>query len=278
MEAMRPSATSCLLAVLLACGGDAGDGGGGDPGAGAADGSTTVSDGAPSNLTRPQAYARPAPYSRLVLELDAVPGTEPRARSSDAVVATLDELLDKPGGIEVVRDADIASRGADHAWTNQELFELAEETFDLAAGADTVKIHVLTVDGHSARDDEGPGVILGIAWSNRHLVLFHDTIEDVCDGGLGPTLGAELCAAAEESIWTHELGHVIGLVNTGAPMVEDHEDPDHRGHDHDDGCVMYWAYEGAGLIDVLAERVVGGNSAALEFDDACRADIAALQD
>ena len=41
---------------------------------------------------------------------------------------------------------------------------------------------------------------------------------------------------------------------------------------------MYWAYEGEDLFDVLSDRFLGGNEQAFQFDQRCRADLAAILD
>jgi hypothetical protein len=60
-------------------------------------------------------------------------------------------------------------------------------------------------------------------------------------------------------------------------MVSPHKDPEHGAHDASDDCVMYWAFEGTGAVDTLLARFLGGNQAALGFDAACLADIAAAR-
>ncbi|MCZ7584914.1 MAG: hypothetical protein M5R36_17145 [Deltaproteobacteria bacterium] len=143
--------------------------------------------------------------------------------------------------------------GEDHAWTSDERDELANETFNLAVPDDTIKIHSLFLDGHD-ESDGGGGSILGIAWSWTHLVMYKQTIEDSCGGltlgGLTPGLRETLCRMAEQTVWTHEIGHLIGLVDNGLPMVEDHKDPDeaHGDHDASKDCVMYWAHEGESVV------------------------------
>jgi hypothetical protein len=176
-----------------------------------------------------------------------------------------------------VRDGTISSRGADHAWTFGELQQLADEQNDLVLAGDAIAIHIMFVDGHSA-DDSDSGKVLGLAWSNRHLVMFKQTIEVLCAAdSIPPLLRDRLCAGAELSIWTHEVGHVIGLVDNGLPMVADHKDGDHGAHDQSDDCVMYWAYEGDAVIGKLRDRIAGGGADSLGFDDACLADIAAVR-
>lgn len=262
-----------LLVLAAGCGGrgdddgtGGGDGDGGDPGGPDAD---------TEGLPRYSLLVRDTIFDELVIEIDSVPGMEPRDATDEALVDLLPDLVDKPGGVTAVRDAAIASRGADHAWTFGELQELAQDTFDLDTASGAIKIHMMYVDGHSELDGEG-GVILGLAWSHTHLAMFKQTIEEYC-ASVPVLLRDEVCAAAELSIATHEVGHLLGLVDNGLPMVEDHRDPDpdHGRHDASDACVMYYAYEGEALFDTLIDQVTGGGEAEIGFDDACLADLAA---
>jgi hypothetical protein len=229
-------------------------------------------------VSRVKGYLQAAPYPKLVLEIDAVPGVTPRATSTEAIRAELTRILAKPGGVTVSQTTSLTSRGADHGWTFAELDELAKSTFDLAVAADTTTMHILFVDGHHA-DDSAGGKILGVAWANTHLVLFKQTIETACAASAGLNLFKEqMCAAAEQSIWLHELGHVIGLVDNGAPLVRPHMDAAPGAHDASDACVMYWAFEGQGAMDALLTKFLGGDREPLGFDAACLADLAAVRE
>lgn len=210
---------------------------------------------------------------RLVIELDAVSGIGPRPAAVTDVVARLSGLLDKPDGIQLVPSDTLATRGRDHAWTFADLAALARERFDDDPTPGTVAMHVLWVDGHY-ETDSSTSVTLGLAWGHRHIVMFHDTIEAACDGLI---LREQVCTAAQTSVWLHEVGHVIGLVDNGLPMVRPHRDADHGAHDASDQCLMYWAFEGRGGVQILRDRLLGGG-AMIDFDDACRADIAAIRD
>jgi hypothetical protein len=257
-----------LVLILAACGGD-GAGGPGGPDGGASGGA----DAAPLVIARVRDYLRPSPFSELVLEIDAVPGFTPRAGSTAAIRTELARVLDKPAGVTATQTISVASKGADHAWTPAELDQLAASSYDLGTSAQQIKIHVLFVDGHHV-EDTSSSKILGVAWGNTHLVMFKKTIEDNCRDAL-PLLSEQLCEAAEQSIWLHELGHIIGLVDNGLGMVSNHKDAAHGAHDSSTSCVMYWAYEGKGAIDTLITRFTGGNQSALSFDDNCLADLAA---
>lgn len=200
-----------------------------------------------------------------------MPGFEPRPAVARQIESTFADVLDKPDGVEVVVDQPIPSRGASHEWSFDELQQLARDTFDLSVPNDTVKMHAMFIDG---RDAEADRTLLGLAWDNRHMAIWKDTIESSCSGLLGLT---NFCPAAERTIWTHEAGHVLGLVNFGLPMADDHEDPDHQHHDADPECVMYWAYDGESAVDALQERFLGGTEQAFGFCEASRADIAAVK-
>lgn len=261
----RAASLSLLCAAAIACGrGDGGAGGGGP-------------DADTGGLPRHSLLIRGAPFASLVVEVDSVPGLEPDERNQDDLAAVLDSLVDKPAGVTVVRDGALDSRGADHAWTFDELSELAAASFDRPLAADAIAVHAMFIDGHSAEDSDR-GVVLGLAWSHTHIAIFEQTILDMCDASsLPPLLAAEQCRGAELAIWTHESGHLLGLVDNGLPMVDDHRDPDpeHGAHDASDACVMYWAYEGQALFDLIGDQLLGGGDAEVPFDQACLDDLAA---
>ncbi len=56
----------------------------------------------------------------------------------------------------------------------------------------------------------------------------------------------------------HEIGHTLGLVDNGVPMVQDHEDPDHANHTADPECIMYWAYERRAAVKKLEQVLDSG--------------------
>lgn len=226
---------------------------------------------------RVSGYVRGDVYSRLIIEVDSVTGFGPYQGTPTRLEERLTGLLDKPGGIDVVNDKAIASRGIDHGWTFGELRALANSNFDLELPANTTSMHVMFLDGHYA--EAAGGTVLGIAWDNRHIAIFKRGVEQACGtAGVPAPLESQLCQDAELAIWLHEVGHVIGLVDIGLVMTTNHEDPEHPGHDHNRDCVMYWAYEGDALVQRLAEDLLGAGNGALDFDAECLADIAALRD
>jgi hypothetical protein len=225
----------------------------------------------PAGNARIPAYLKPSPYSRLVIEVDATEGFAPRPAVESAVLETLRGAVDKPGGVSVTRDQmALPRKGSTYEWTEAELFQLADSTFTLAPVAGTVRMHVMFLDGQYKG-----GQVLGLAWSSTHLVVFKETIERSCRSGLGSTLGDRVCEAAEQGVWVHELGHLLGLVNNGLPMAAPHQSAEHPGHDSSDRCVMFWAFDTTASLDKVARELLGGGAVNLQFDDACKADLAA---
>lgn len=267
MMTMRSNVTALLLSLMLVSCGPVSQPGAPGPGA---DGGTQ------SERPRFEDYIRGDRFKQLVLEVDSVPGFEPRTSSQDGITAFLTPLLDKPNGITVLRHGPIDSRGSTHAWTFAELDALAKESFDAPFEGDAIKMHVLFVDGHYA-EDSGNSKVLGIAWAHTHLVIFKKTIEDACRGGLTGVLADKVCEEAEQGVWAHEVGHLLGLVDNGLPMVTPHKDPEHGAHDSNSQCVMYWAWETGDVFDELRSRLTGGGSGELELDAACKADIEAVR-
>ena len=266
---LRATSPVRWAAALLVVGCWACDDGGGDEAAGPS---------APAEQ-RPLDLVRASPFPRLVVEVDVVRGEGLRTATADRLVEGLEALVDKPGGVVVTSDGEMTSRGADHAWTFDELKALAAEHDDLEVPADTIKIHLMVLDGRSDRD-EGESKILGLAWENRHVALFSDTVESLCvTGGGGPAarLLDRLCDESERAILLHELGHVLGLVDNGLEMVTDHKDAAHGAHSNNDRCLMYWAYEGPRVVDLIRAQLSAGGDVSLGFDEACLADLEAAR-
>lgn len=145
-------------------------------------GANNANNNANNGEARPRNYdlIRGDRFQKLVIEVDAIAGLEPRGPAQAELTSQLEALIDKPGGIEWRDGGGIESRGEDYAWSFSEFRdELAPPAFDLEVPADTIKIHVLYVDGHDQQDTANRNV-LGIAWSHTHLVLYKQTIEDAC--------------------------------------------------------------------------------------------------
>jgi len=224
------------------------------------------------SASRAQLVADAEPYSRLVFEVDAVEGFTP-SDIDDEVIKYVSSLVDKPDGIQIVRDQTFPSRGANHIWTFDEMNTLFAEKSSVVLQPNEVRVHMVFLDG-AYEGDTAASVTLGLAWSTN-IAMFEANILASCQR---PILQGRLCGFTETAIWLHEFGHVLGLVDNGAPLTSDHLDEEHGHHCSNPDCLMYWEYEGTKLVDALRGRLDASDDATIfEFDDACKADLAAIE-
>ncbi len=217
-------------------------------------------------------YIRDSSYERLVLEVDSVPEFEPEPSALEDLKAYLEEILAKPQGVEIFLDDQLEAHEQGHEWESEELNQLARDSFD-GDEPDALHIHIMYLDGQ--RTSRNGGTTLGLAWAYKNIAMFKESIESTCSGL--PLVEQSTCEKAELAILTHELGHVLGLVDNGLPMVEDHRDPnpDHGRHDENSDCVMYWAYDGEDAVSATKELL--GNGERIEFCSPSLADISAAR-
>jgi hypothetical protein len=92
-------------------------------------------------------------------------------------------------------------------------------------------VHVLIVDGHYEVSD-----ILATSFWNTSFVIFGKTINEY-SGKPGQVSRTRLMAA----LLCHEMGHLLGLVNQGSPMVTDHQA--NGAHCNNVNCLMNFGIE-----------------------------------
>ncbi|MCH8545565.1 MAG: hypothetical protein LAT54_02430 [Cryomorphaceae bacterium] len=69
----------------------------------------------------------------------------------------------------------------------------------------------------------------------------------------------------ETTIMHHELGHLLGLVDVGTPMVDNHKGEE--AHCNNSNCLMYHSVETVEFLSVLLSQPVP------TLDDKCLADL-----
>jgi hypothetical protein len=211
---------------------------------------TTVGLNAPSYLR--------STTPNMVVEVAPVTGHDPDPTALALLLQRARERCDKPGGIQLVLDPDLAPASSatpsTTVWTLEGLVQFAAAHRQVPATADTTVLFVEYVDGKLG----SPANILGVAFDADSIAVFRDQLVESFGGGAG---------AAEGRVLVHEMGHELGLVNEGTRMVAPHEDPEHPGHDSNPGCVMFWTLHGsfAGGIELPPD----------DYDAACKADLQA---
>jgi hypothetical protein len=210
-------------------------------------------------------FLRAAPYRKVIVEVDKMTGTTPRQPALDKLVAIFQDLALKPDGVTVQIDDTLPALG--HPATIDEIRAIEDGARDQFSLGDTIVFYVLYLaDG--AATDTSQLKTLGLAHRASSVVIFQKTIDDLSGGIAQPS-----SEVVESAVLGHELGHILGLVNVGTPMVQPHEDTSHPAHDVNQSCLMYWANNSSQLV---ANLLAGGVVA--DFDANCRADIAAVRD
>lgn len=240
------------------------------PGCGAADPKGESLRAGPGAFARE--FIRGAPYAALRVEWDHAPGLPPSASDRAALDELQRRLLDKPGGVR--SDPPEVLQGATSQVYDLAAIRALEEAHrsrykDEATGE--AALYVLALGGHYSMDTAEEKV-LGLAYRASSLVLFAETIAAGCQGP-----GPLLCNLSRSTVLTHEVGHLLGLVNNGTPMLSPHQDTAHGAHDSNTECVMYYANNSGQVIDRLRQRILTGGQEGFLFDQACMDDIAAAR-
>ncbi|MDP2341281.1 MAG: hypothetical protein Q8O67_10000 [Deltaproteobacteria bacterium] len=220
-------------------------------------------------------------FTELVLEIDAVRGRN----ADDDVYARLrggldrladEDALHKPEGVTFAFDDDDEDPigDADTVHTIEELNAFHDEVIDLDVDDDDAVMHVFWVDGRYEGDD-GDSLVLGFSYRGDRILMLSDNIRRACDGGVFTPIERQLCERTTSTVLLHEMGHLFGLVNNGAPMQVDHQDEDNGAHDDNPDCLMFFGVETSALSNLIADRLARSDED-IFFDENCLDDLRAL--
>ncbi len=203
-----------------------------------------------------------ATFNKVVLEVQYPAGFAPPAGALDNLEAFILKYCNKPNGVEVVASQipDAAKAG----YTLDEIRGIEDQYRTKFNSESTLAMYIFMAGGDYVENDDTVKT-LGIAYKNTSIVCFGKTIKDN-SGGLGRPSEERVTSA----IYEHELGHLLGLVNIGSPMVDNHEDTDngHAGHCDVESCLMYFS-----LNSVTAMGNLMGSLP--DLDAQCKADLRA---
>jgi hypothetical protein len=197
-------------------------------------------------------------YTRLNIEIQFAPGMRPQDRSVDDLLAFFKTYTDKPGGVTVTLKQ-VGSIGKTQI-TTQDADSFAVKNRVLYTGGDLLSLYIYFADAVSAKSWIG-----GVAYRNTSVVVFEKTI---LENTKGQSTAKRI--KIETGVLEHEVGHLLGLVNNGTPMLNSHEDAAHKFHCTNRNCLMYHAME-AGLVKST-------NDVVPVFDAACIKDLQAFKD
>lgn len=182
-------------------------------------------------------------YSTLNLEIDYMEGYKPTQAALDSLEIFLNRHLNK-ASINVGIPNSIEP-GGQNAYSVEDVVNLEEQHRNryTAAGSDTLWAYFLVLDGEFSQQN-----VLGIAYFNTSMAFFGQTIQDYSGDPTQPST-----EKMEATVFRHEIGHNIGLVNNGTPMVpgQEHQDSANGHHCTEEECLMYYAVETTDYFDNL---------------------------
>lgn len=179
----------------------------------------------------------------------------------DDAVNFLGRYCNKPGGI-YVHERQLPMQGGKLYVNDLITIEKIYRTkFEKAGkdGVDTLGLFILVTEGDYYIEN-----ILGVAYKNTSVALF-DGIISANSGGLTQPSRETLLS----TVLRHELGHMLGLVNTGTEMQTDHLDEAHGKHCDNEQCLMYYKVQTTDVLSILSGNIIP------DLDANCQADLKA---
>lgn len=176
-------------------------------------------------------------FEKLIVEIDYEANSQPK--NGGVLLQRLKKYADKPGGI-IVSGANSFQKTKD-SYSLSDIQALVRSNRSSYTSGKTATIYVLYLNGTYASNQNA----LGLAINATTMVIFPDQIDRA-------TTALVFGSTIESAILTHELGHLLGLVNLTYKSNINHEDPAHSGHSSNPNSVMYWAVEDISISSILS--------------------------
>lgn len=197
-------------------------------------------------------------FTSVTIEIDYVEGFKPTQSALNNLKSFLEARLNKPDGITISLDDEIRSPGGS-PYSALETSNLERLHRDYYTVGSNLTAYFIVLDGEFEQEN-----VLGFAYYNTSMALLGETIDNNSGGFNQPNK-----EVVETAVIQHEFGHILGLVNNGTNMVQNHEDQANEAHCNVESCLMYFAVRTSDFMNNLT----GGNVP--ELDAQCIQDLQA---
>lgn len=180
----------------------------------------------------------PSDFSSLTIELVYTNSFRPEASSILGFKNFVQDLVNKPGGIQYIERVIPDQAGA--PFSIEEIREIENANRSVFNQGDDLAVYVFFSNGASENDTNN-SVTLGTAYRNTSIVIYQKTLEFITQ------TDPDVLPILEQTTLNHEMGHLMGLVNIQNDDIHQvHEDPDSNKHCVHEDCLMYFDATGVG--------------------------------
>lgn len=172
-----------------------------------------------------------SPYTALQIEIGYMPGFAADDASINNLVNFLNTYTNKPGGIKVYQHQIAASNKT--ILSLAEIVNIEKNNRVIFTSPGSIAIHILITNGYYTTAST-----FAISYWNTSTCIFGQAISDNSDSP-GLVTRTRLVSTALQ----HEIGHLLGLVNQGSPMQQNHKDSDNGAHCNNPVCLMFYGIE-----------------------------------
>lgn len=169
-----------------------------------------------------------SPYEALQIDINYMPGFSADTASINNLVIFLKKYLNKPDGINVFQHQIAASNKS--ILTTPEIVNIEVRNRAFFTSPGLLCIHILITDGSFTNLET-----FATSYWNTSICIFGRTIKDNSDGPFFVTKSRLL-----STVLQHEMGHLLGLVDQGSPMQQNHKDVANGAHCSNTNCLMHY--------------------------------------
>lgn len=172
-------------------------------------------------------------FTSVRIEVAYPEGFRPSQTTIDSIAPFLAKRIDKPLGITIKES--VITTNLEGRYDIDDIVAIEDNNRTVFNNDTELGIWLFFSDQQSD-NDVGNSVVLGTAYRNTSMVIFEKTFLELAN--TSPT--AINRTLIETSTIRHELGHILGLVNIGTPLISDHEDETNTRHCNVVDCLMFF--------------------------------------